>query len=224
MTTELSEAQRELADNRAEIAELQGLIDGLEKRVRDGEAAEEAQQLAERYGLKRLAELRREAAEQKVKRAEAAELRERQETAVRAAAEELEALSPERLAEACEEALRAIERVQQLGDARQAAAVRHAQAFLDLGIRDRIRHQDGGWVVFEVDGVKYDTRQDHLGGRSLLAVIEGERQRRAQIPGRRAKGFPAPEPASHPVAQLLAQRLDEAQAAGGAKQPPRRRS
>lgn len=209
MTTELSEAQRELADNRAEIAELQGLIDGLEEKVRDGEAVEEAQQLGEKYGVLRVAQLRKEAVERKLKRAEAAELRERQEKAERAARGELESLGPERLAEACEEALRAIERVQQLGDARQAAVVRHAKAFADLEMRDRIRHQDGGWVVFEAGGVRYDTKQDHLDGRSLLAAIEGERQRRAQIPGRRAKGFPAPEPASHPVAQLLAQRLDE---------------
>ncbi|MBT2425228.1 hypothetical protein J7F02_05890 [Streptomyces sp. ISL-112] len=208
--SELTTAQRELADTKEEIAELQGLIDGLEAQVREGEAVAEAQQLGERYGVLRVAQVRQEAAELKLKRAEAAERRERQEAAVQAAAEELESLGPERLAAACEEALRAIERVQQLGDARQAAVTRHAQAFLDLGMRDRIRHQDAGWVVFQAGGVKYDTKQDRLDGRSLLTVIEGERQRRAQIPGRRAKGFPAPEPTSHPVARLLAQRLDAA--------------
>lgn len=213
----LTEAQQELADTKEEIAELQALINGLEEQVRNGEEVAEARAAGEQYGVLRVAQVRQEAAELKLKRAEAAERRERREAAVRAAAEELESLGPERLAEACEEALRAIERVQQLGDARQAAVVRHAKAFVDLEMRDRIHHQDGGWIVFEAGGVRYDTRQDHLGGRSLLAVIEGERQRRAQIPGRRAKGFPAPEPASHPVAQLLAQRLDAAQAAGGAE-------
>ncbi|WDT90769.1 hypothetical protein H0E86_03910 [Streptomyces sp. SCSIO-PteL053] len=212
--SELTQTQQELADTKAEIAELQGVIDGLEEKVREGEATAEATALGEQYGVLRVAQLRQEAVQRKLKRAEAAELRERQEAAVRAASEELEALSPERLADACEEALQAIERVHRLGDARQAAVVRHAQAFVDLEMRDRIHHQDGGWVVFEVGGVRYDTRQDHLGGRSLLATIEGERHRRTLIPGRRAKRFPPPEPASHPMAQLLAQRLDAAQAAG----------
>ncbi|MGW6288830.1 hypothetical protein [Streptomyces sp. NPDC055107] len=216
MTTELSEAQRELADNRAEIAELQGLIDGLEEKVRDGEAVEEAQQLGEKYGVLRVAQLRKEAVERKLKVAEAAALREQQDAAVRAAREELEALGPEKLAEACAEALRAIERVQQLGDARQAAVTRHGRAFLDLGMRDRIYHQDAGWIVFEAGGVRYDTKQDHLDGRSLLAAIEGERHRRTLIPGRRAQGFADPEPASHPMAKLLAKRLDAVQATGRA--------
>ncbi|EGE43192.1 hypothetical protein GTY83_19160 [Streptomyces sp. SID4928] len=217
MTTELSEAQRELADNRAEIAELQGLIDGLEEKVRNGEAVEEAQQLGEQYGVLRVAQLRQEAVELKLKRAEAAELRERQEAAVQAAAEELEALSPERLADACEEALKVIERVHRLGDARQAAVVRHAKAFLELGMLDRVHHHAGPWVVFEVGGVRYDTNQDHLDGGALLAAVEGERHRRTLIPGRRAQGYADPEPSSHSMSQLLAKRLDAVQAAGGAE-------
>ncbi|PWS43892.1 hypothetical protein DKT74_14220 [Streptomyces sp. ZEA17I] len=210
MTVELTEAQRELADTKAEIAELQGLIDGLEEQVRNGEAVAEATALGEQYGVLRVAELRQEAAERKLKRAEAAERRERQEAAVRAAAEELEALSPERLAEACEEALQAIERVHRLGDARQAAVVRHAKAFLELGMLDRVHHHAGSWVVFEVGGVRYDTNQDHLDGGALLTVIEGERHRRTLIPGRRAQGYADPEPSSHPMSRLLAQRLDAA--------------
>ncbi|MGQ4355266.1 hypothetical protein [Streptomyces drozdowiczii] len=208
MTTELSEAQRELADTRAEIAELQGLIDGLEEKVRNGEAAEEAQQIGEQYGLKRLAELRQEAAQRKLAKAEAADLARRREAAVQAAREELEPLSPERLAEECEAALQVIERVHSLGDARQAAIVRHAKVFLELGMQDRIRHRDGAWVVFEVGGARYDTSQDCLGGRALLAAIDGERYRRALIPARRAQGFSGPEPDNHPMSRLLAANAD----------------
>ncbi|MFJ5046394.1 hypothetical protein [Streptomyces sp. NPDC088719] len=216
MTAELNEAQRELADTRAEIAELQGVIDGLEEQVRDGEATAEAQQLGERYGVLRVAQLRQEAAQRKLKRTEAAEVARRRGEAEKAARAELESLSPERLAEACEEALEVIERLCRLGDARQAAVARHAKTFLDLGMMDRVHHQAGAWVVFEVGGVRYDTNQEHLDGRSLLTVIEGERHRRTLIQGRRAKGFTGPEPSSHPMAQLLARRLDAAQAADGA--------
>ncbi|MFD3525061.1 hypothetical protein [Streptomyces sp. NPDC058653] len=211
MTTELTEAQRQLADAQKEKAELDGLIQGLEKQVLAGEAEETERELTEQYGLARLAKLRQEAAERRVKDAAAAEVQERRQAALVAARKELERLAPERLAEACEAALEAIERVQQLGDARQAAVERHAAVFLDLGMSGRILHQDSSWVVFEVDGVRYDTRQDSLDGRRLLAVIEGERVRRAQIPGRLAKGFTPPAPEAHPVAQLLA-----AQTAGGA--------
>ncbi|MFJ3088923.1 hypothetical protein [Streptomyces sp. NPDC086838] len=207
----LSAAQQELADTRAEIAELQGLINGLEEQVREGEAVDEAQQLGERYGVLRVAQLRQEAAQRKLAKAEAAELQDRRQEAVRAAGEELGALSPERLAAACEEALGVIDRLQQLGDARQEAIQRHAKVFLELGMQDRIRHRDGAWVVFEVDGARYDTRQDHLDGRALLAAVEAERYRRALIPARRAQGFSGPEPDSNPMARLLAANADAAE-------------
>ncbi|MFJ3141407.1 hypothetical protein ACIPJM_02945 [Streptomyces halstedii] len=217
MTAELAEARAQLEDARREKAELDGLIAGLEAQVVDEESAEAERRLAEQYSLERLARVRQEAARKRVERAEVAELRERREAAVRAAAEELESLGLERLAEACEEALRAIGRVCELGDARQAAVVRHAKAFLELGMLDRVHHHAGSWVVFEADGVRYDTQNEHLDGRALLTVVEGERHRRTLIPGRRAKGFTGPEPDRHPVAQLLAKRLDAAQAAGGAE-------
>lgn len=209
--TELTAAQQELADTKAEIDEMQGVIDVLEEKVRDGEAVEEAQQLGEKYGVLRVTQLRKEAAERKLKQAEAAALRERREAAVQAAREELGELTPERLAEACEDALGVIDRVCRLGDARQAAVVRHAQAFLELGMQDRIRHKDGSWVVYEVDGVRYDTQQGGLGSRALLVAIEAERLRRTQIPVRRAQGQSGPEPDSHPMAQLLAANADAAE-------------
>jgi hypothetical protein len=202
--TDTTEAQRELLDARRERAEIDGLIAGLEDQVRAGEAEEAERDLGEKYSLQRLALLRQEAAERRVKEAELAAVEERRNAALAAAGAELESLSPDVLAEACEEALQAIEKVQRLGDTRQAAIARHAQTFLDLGLRDRIRHQDASWVVFEVDGVRFDTRQDALDGRSLLSAIDGERARRAQIPGRLAKGFAPPEPTAHPMARLLA--------------------
>lgn len=204
MTEELAGARARLEDAKRQRGEAGALIEALEDRVRDGDEEVAALELGEQHGLLRLAVLQQERAEQQVKAAEAAELVQRRQAAVQAATDELDALSPDVLAVACDEALQAIDRVQQLGDARQAAVERHAQAFLDLGMRDRIRHQDGSWVVFEVDGDRYDTRQDSLGGRALLAAIEGERLRRAQIPGRLAKGFPPPVASSHPMAQLLA--------------------
>lgn len=209
--TELTAAQQELADTKAEIVEMQGVIDALEEKVREGEAADEAQELGERYGVMRLAGLRLEAAERKLAKAEALELQERRQAAVQAARQELAALAPARLAEACEEALGVIDRLCSLGDARHAALARHAKAFVDLGMKDRIRHKAGAWIVFEIDGVKYDTQQDHLGGRALLAAIEGERFRRTQIPARRAQGFSGPEPDRHPMAQLLAANADAAE-------------
>lgn len=209
--SELTEARAQLDDARREKTELDDLIAGLERQVVDGESEEAEQRLGEQYSLERLARMRQQAAQKRVERAEALELQERRQAAVQAAREELGALAPERLAEACEEALEVIDRVCRLGDARQAAIVRHAQAFVDLGMKGHIRHQDHSWVAFEVDGVKFDNRQDCYGGRALLAAIEGERHRRTLIPARRAKGFTAPEPSSHPMAKLLAANADAAE-------------
>jgi hypothetical protein len=62
-TEELTQAQRELNDARREREELDGLISGLEEQVRAGEASDAEQQLAERYSLQKLAQLRQQAAE-----------------------------------------------------------------------------------------------------------------------------------------------------------------
>ncbi|MFB7555342.1 hypothetical protein [Streptomyces brevispora] len=209
--SELTEARAQLDDAHREKSELDELIAGLERQVVDGESEEAEQRLGEQYSLERLARVRQQAAAKRVERAEALELQERRQAAVQAAKVELEALTPERLAEACEDALGVIDRVCRLGDARQAAVVRHAQAFLELGMQDRIRHKDGSWVVYEVDGVRYDTQQGGLGSRALLVAIEAERLRRAQIPVRRAQGQSGPEPDSHPMAQLLAANADAAE-------------
>jgi hypothetical protein len=62
--------REQLADARAELTELQNLIDGLEEKVRDGDETDTAMKLGEAYGLRRLAQLRQEAAERKAARAE----------------------------------------------------------------------------------------------------------------------------------------------------------
>lgn len=210
MTQELTEAQRELADARREREELDQLIGGLEAQVREGEAAEAEQQLAEEYSVRRLAELRAEAAEQRVRAAEAAALKERRREAEAAAQADLEILSVGRLAEALTAAVSALEELKRMGDARQAALERHARAFLELGMDDKIRHKDGRWVVFEAGGVKYDTMQDGCGGARLIELAGEELTRRAQAARQQGQGFGPPAPLPHPVTRHLAKTEEEA--------------
>ncbi|MET8377444.1 hypothetical protein [Streptomyces microflavus] len=138
MTTELSSAQRELADTRAEIAEMQGVIDTLEEQVREGEAAEEAQQLAERYGLKRLAELRQEAAERKLAKAEAAELARRRGEAEAAARVDMVELSDAALAAKYAAALAALDDLAEVCVRREDAMREHLRTFAELGMENVI--------------------------------------------------------------------------------------
>jgi hypothetical protein len=204
MSEQMAAAQSELEDAKRQMAEADKLIAVLEERVQSGGEEVTALEMGERYGVQRLAALQQERAERLVAEAEAADLARRREEAEEAACRELEAVSPEALAAACKAALQAMDEVQRLAAARHAAARRHADTFIELGMADRIVHRDGGWVVFEAGGVRYDTQENHLTERALLAVIEGERARRKLIPERRAKGFADPEPDRHIVAQLLA--------------------
>lgn len=203
-------AREQLADAQAEMDELQQLIDGLEDQVREGDETKAQMKLGEAFGLKRLAELRREAAERKVARAEAEERAQQRLEAEAAAQADLEQLGVDRLAAAFDTAVRALTDLKTLGDARQAAIERHAQAYVNLGMRDRILHQDGRWVRFEVGGVQYDTNQDQCGGDVLLSLVERELKRREQVAGRMAKGYAPPEPLPHPVTRRLAEREGEA--------------
>ncbi|MEV5611498.1 hypothetical protein [Streptomyces sp. NPDC052225] len=208
MSEQMTAAQAQLEDARRQKAEADDLIAALEERVQSGGEEVTALEMGERYGVQRLAALQQRRAEQLVADAEAADLERRRQEAEETARQELEALSPEVLADACEAALKAIDEVQRLAADRQAATRRHADTFIDLGMSDRIVHRDGGWVVFEAGGGRYDTHENHFTERALLAVIEGERNRRKLIPGRRAKGFTDPEPDRHIVAQLLAAKTD----------------
>jgi hypothetical protein len=202
--------REQLADAKAELDELQDLIDGLENRVRDGEETEATMELGRQYGLKRLASLRREAAERKVARAEAEQRAQRRLEAEAAAQADLEQLGVDRLAAALDAAVRALSELKRLGDARQAAVERHGQAYVDLAMTDRIVHRDGRWIRYEVAGSVYDTNQDRCQGDALVQMAIHEMDRRlVQTPARVSKGFPPPEPFDHPVTRHLAERLGE---------------
>lgn len=209
MTQQMAAAQAQLEDAKQQKAEADELIAALEERVQSGGEEVTALEMGEQYGVQRLAALQQERAERLVAEAEAADLARRREEAEAAACREMEALSSEALTQACEKAMKAIDAVQRLGDERQSALERHAKAFVELGMTDKILHCEGSWIVFEAGGSRYDTSQDKHQGRTLLAVIEGERARRAQIPNRRARGYTDPEPQKHPVGQLLASLYEE---------------
>lgn len=204
-------AQEELSAARAEAAELQDHIDRLEAQVREGDEREAAEELGRAFGLRRLVQLRQEAAERKVARAEAAELERRRLAAVAGAEADLTQLGIDRLAAAFTEAVEALERLARLGDTRQDAIERHGRAFVDLGLP--IRHHDGKWVVFEVNGAVYDTHQDHCDSARLLRLVQEELERRKSMTRRLDLGFPPPEPLPHPVAQYIGGQAESARAA-----------
>ncbi|MCT9078775.1 hypothetical protein [Streptomyces fulvoviolaceus] len=154
MTTELSEAQRELADARREREELDTLINGLEEQVRDGEAVQAERELTAQYGLARLATLRQEAAERRVKGAEAEALRERQEAAVQAAREELGAASLDVVAHRYGAALAALDDLASVCAARDAAITRYREEFEALGLSGHVL-AGPPQVVVQVDGEQY---------------------------------------------------------------------
>jgi hypothetical protein len=201
--------REQLADAHTELDELQGLIDGLEEKVREGDETDAAMELGKQYGLKRLASLRRDAAGRKVARAEAEERAQRRLEAEAAAEADLEQLGVDRLATALDTAVQALADLKSLGDTRRAALERHARAYVELGMTDRILHQDGGWVRFTVGDAVYDTHQDQCAGDALLALAQEELKRRAAIPDRMARGFTPPEPIRHPVTLHLAERVGE---------------
>ncbi|MFE4408359.1 hypothetical protein [Streptomyces sp. NPDC056821] len=202
-TTSLADARAQLADANREKTEIEGRISALEAQVRAGDEQAAEQQLVEQYAQQRLAQLRQEAAEQRVREAEAAELAEKRREAEAAAQADLEALSVPVLAAAFEDAVRALDRLQQLGDARQAAIERHARVFVELEMRDRIRHKEGSWIVFVAGGVKYDTNQDHCQGASLVKWATGELDRRQQSARRIEQGYRPLEPFPHPVTRYI---------------------
>ncbi|MEU2800238.1 hypothetical protein [Streptomyces sp. NPDC007117] len=195
MTTELSEAQRELADNRAEIAELQGLIDGLEEKVREGEEAEEAQLLGEQYGLKRLAELRQEAAERKLAKAEAADLARRRSEAEEAARAGMVELSDAVLAEKYAAALNALDDLAEACVRREDAIREHLAVFADLGMPNVIANAPPQHI-FALDGELFEVgtrRPQDLVTRATAHVFRVRALRDAPRIGDRA----------HPVERVL---------------------
>ncbi|MFF9861131.1 hypothetical protein [Streptomyces tendae] len=153
MTTDLSEAQRELEDARQERAELDELIEGLEGQVRAGEAAEAEQRLVEQYSLQRLAQLRAQAAEQRVRDAEAAELARRREAALQEAHTALGAVSGAVLAEKYAAALAALDDLAAACKQRDESTRRHLAVFRELGMTEHSievgeeRFEAGMWTA-----------------------------------------------------------------------------
>ncbi|MEV1088008.1 hypothetical protein [Streptomyces microflavus] len=155
MTAELTEAQQELADTRAEIAEMQGVIDTLEEQVREGEASQEAQALGEKYGVLRLAELRQEAAGRKLKRAEAAEAARRRGEAEDAARADMVELSDAALAAKYAAALAALDDLAEVCVRREDAMLGHLKTFADLKMTNVIANAPPQHI-FALDGEKFE--------------------------------------------------------------------
>lgn len=134
-------------------------------------------------------------------RAEAEKKARRRLAAVAAAEADLTQLGIDRIAQAFTEAIAALEQLARLGDTRQDAIERHGRTFVDLGLPTR--HHDGEWVVFEVSGTVYDTRQDQCDGERLLRLVREELERRKSMSRRLDLGFVPPEQLAHPVTQYI---------------------
>jgi hypothetical protein len=94
----LAAARSDLEKATAEAAEAQRLIDALEEQVREGDEAVDAEALGREYGVKRLAELRKEAAEQRARQARADVVAQRRAAVLTDAEEALTAVSMDNLA------------------------------------------------------------------------------------------------------------------------------
>ncbi|MGW3927846.1 hypothetical protein ACWECC_07075 [Streptomyces microflavus] len=195
----LSAAQQELADTRAEIAEMQGVIDTLEEQVREGEAAEEAQQMAERYGLKRLAELRQEAAERKLAKAEAAEVVRRRGEAEEAARTDLGAASDEVIAAKYRAALAALDDLAEVCVQREIAVRAHLKAFAALDMPNVIANHTPQHI-FSLDGTKFE-----VGERKAQDLVSRATNRVYAVRG--LSGAPRIGIGSSPVERLVAARM-----------------
>lgn len=197
--SELTQAQQELADTRAEIAEMQGVIDVLEEQVREGEEAEEAQQIAERYGLKRLAELRQEAAERKLAKAETAEAARRRGEAEEAARADLGAASDEVIADKYRAALAALDDLAEVCVQRETAVRTHLRAFAELDMPNVIANKNPQFI-FQVDGTKFE-----VGERKAQELVSRAINRVYAVRG--LSGAPRIGMGSSPVERLVAARM-----------------
>ncbi|MFD3972943.1 hypothetical protein [Streptomyces cyaneofuscatus] len=197
--SELTAAQQELADTRAEIAEMQGVIDVLEERVREGEEAEEAQQIAERYGLKRLAELRQEAAERKLAKAEAAEAARRRGEAEEAARADLGAASDEVIADKFMAAVAALDALAEVCVQRETAVRTHLKAFVELDMPNVIANENPQFII-RVDGTKFE-----VGERKAQELVSRAINRVYAVRG--LSGAPRIGIGSSPVERLVAARV-----------------
>ncbi|MER7309929.1 hypothetical protein [Streptomyces griseoluteus] len=148
--------QQQLAEARAELDELQGLIDGLENQVREGDETEAAMELGRQYGLKRLASLRWEAAERKAARAEEQRrLQEKQEAEARASEDVLAYAMPQ-MAELYRKALEAVTALVQAGAVREKAIEDHGRALDRMGGSDHLLWRGDGRTVLGFAGETFE--------------------------------------------------------------------
>ncbi|MFE7229882.1 hypothetical protein ACFVAF_04240 [Streptomyces sp. NPDC057596] len=155
MSTDLEAARAQLADARREKEEVDGLIDALEERVRSGQEQVNAQQLGEKYGLQRLAELQQERAERRVEAAEAEARRQALAEARKVAADELSAVSTEALDVLHRKALVALDDFVSACQAREQAIGRHADQLKQLGDRQIWVDTNSSDVAVRVGGELY---------------------------------------------------------------------
>ncbi|MFT9670516.1 hypothetical protein ACMZ5F_11385 [Streptomyces rhizosphaericola] len=195
----LTEAQRELADTRAEIAEMQGVIDVLEKKVREGEEAEEAQQLGEKYGVLRVAQLQQERAEKRLKEAEAAEKARRRGVAEEAARVDLGAASDEVIADKFMAALAALDALAEVCVQRETVVRDHLKAFVELDMPNVIANTNPQFI-FRLDGTKFE-----VGERKAQELVSRAINRVYLVRG--LSGAPRIGIGSSPVERLVAARV-----------------
>ncbi|ARI54576.1 hypothetical protein A6E92_22195 [Streptomyces sp. S8] len=195
----LTEAQRELADTRAEIAEMQGVIDVLEKKVREGEEAEEAQQLGEKYGVLRVAQLQQERAEKRLKEAEAAEEARRRGVAEEAARVDLGAASDEVIADKFMAALAALDALAEVCVQRETVVRDHLKAFVELDMPNVIANTNPQFI-FRLDGTKFE-----VGERKAQELVSRAINRVYLVRG--LSGAPRIGIGSSPVERLVAARV-----------------
>ncbi|WP_086560131.1 hypothetical protein [Streptomyces africanus] len=186
----------QLADARAELDELQGLIDGLEDQVREGDEREAQMRLGEAFGLKRLASLRREAAERKVARAEEQRReQERQETETLAATELL-AVSLPRVAELYRQASEAVNALLDVCEVRERAVHDYGQKLHELG-SEHLLYRGEGRTVLAFAGETFENH--HFSPRMMLALLFEQTRRARKISDMNSRTTPD----THPVLRYL---------------------
>ncbi|WP_432004559.1 hypothetical protein [Streptomyces parvus] len=209
---EAVEAQQQLADAQREKAELDGLIEGLERQVLDGEEAEASRQLGEQWGLRRLAELRQERAAKRLQEAEAADLARRMKAARKAATEELTTLGAGVVLEKYRALLAALDDFVSTCGEREAAVLKHSQALRQVGDQRMLVKTGDSRVMVDVPGERFEFGQYEPGNmlaRAAGAVMAG-RSVSHQV-GRGGVGIVRPS-GVHPVERLLAVEAGEDQA------------
>jgi hypothetical protein len=182
---DLAAARADLEKAQAEAAEAQQLIDTLEEQVREGSEAVDADVLGREYGVRRLAELRKEAAEQRAKEARAALAVQRRAAALRDAETELDAVSLDRLADLHAAAYDALLALAEATVRRRRVIAEQAAALAEVNAFGAVVSRAQDQVVVKVGGVVH-RQQDApvpIVLPRLLAQVSGEASTRARSGG-----------------------------------------